>query len=291
MPQNSDIQASVERRVQRALRAAARESSPENVHRLRTSIRRVEVLLAGQFPASHKRVTKLQRELQKIRRRAGKVRDIDVQLNALNSLDLGRPDNGREQLARFLKEKREKRITKLESVLDSKGRSRLRRHLSAVSEDLRTQDNRDKPRKKSAKHLRKMLEKLLRSAFEPQTFTQENLHGFRMQCKRARYAAEQSDEKANAKLIERLKQMQDAIGAWHDWLTLGATARKKLTASPSPLLAALRNITQSKLWEAVHVCRQTLPEVIRLAKEANVDVSSAKPPASVSSPKVQAASA
>lgn len=291
MPQNSDIQASVERRVQRALRAAARESSPENVHRLRTSIRRVEVLLAGQFPASHKRVTKLQHELQKIRRRAGKVRDIDVQLNALNSLDLGRPDNGREQLARFLKEKREKRITKLESVLDSKGRSRLRRHLSAVSEDLRTQDNRDKPRKKSAKHLRKMLEKLLRSASEPQTFTQENLHGFRMQCKRARYAAEQSDEKANAKLIERLKQMQDAIGAWHDWLTLGATARKKLTASPSPLLAALRNITQSKLWEAVHVCRQTLPEVIRLAKEANVDVSSAKPPASVSSPKVQAASA
>lgn len=291
MPQNSDIQASVERRVQRALRAAARESSPENVHRLRTSIRRVEVLLAGQFPASHKRVTKLQRELQKIRRRAGKVRDIDVQLNALNSLDLGRPDNGREQLARFLKEKREKRITKLESVLDSKGRSRLRRHLSAVSEGLRTQDNRDKPRKKSAKHLRKMLEKLLRSASEPQTFTQENLHGFRMQCKRARYAAEQSDEKANAKLIERLKQMQDAIGAWHDWLTLGATARKKLTASPSPLLAALRNITQSKLWEAVHVCRQTLPEVIRLAKEANVDVSSAKPPASVSSPKVQAASA
>lgn len=291
MPQNSDIQASVERRVQRALRAAARESSPENVHRLRTSIRRVEVLLAGQFPASHKRVTKLQHELQKIRRRAGKVRDIDVQLNALNSLDLGRPDNGREQLARFLKEKREKRITKLESVLDSKGRSRLRRHLSAVSEDLRTQDNRDKPRKKSAKHLRKMLEKLLRSASEPQTFTQENLHGFRMQCKRARYAAEQSDEKANAKLIERLKQMQDVIGAWHDWLTLGATARKKLTASPSPLLAALRNITQSKLWEAVHVCRQTLPEVIRLAKEANVDVSSAKPPASVSSPKVQAASA
>ena len=281
----------MERRVQRALRAAARESSPENVHRLRTSIRRVEVLLAGQFPASHKRVTKLQRELQKIRRRAGKVRDIDVQLNALNSLDLGRPDNGREQLARFLKEKREKRITKLESVLDSKGRSRLRRHLSAVSEDLRTQDKRDKPRKKSAKHLRKMLEKLLRSASEPQTFTQENLHGFRMQCKRARYAAEQSDEKANAKLIERLKQMQDAIGAWHDWLTLGATARKKLTASPSPLLAALRNITQSKLWEAVHVCRQTLPEVIRLAKEANVDVSSAKPPASVSSPKVQAASA
>lgn len=281
----------MERRVQRALRAAARESSPENVHRLRTSIRRVEVLLAGQFPASHKRVTKLQHELQKIRRRAGKVRDIDVQLNALNSLDLGRPDNGREQLARFLKEKREKRITKLESVLDSKGRSRLRRHLSAVSEDLRTQDNRDKPRKKSAKHLRKMLEKLLRSASEPQTFTQENLHGFRMQCKRARYAAEQSDEKANAKLIERLKQMQDVIGAWHDWLTLGATARKKLTASPSPLLAALRNITQSKLWEAVHVCRQTLPEVIRLAKEANVDVCSAKPPASVSSPKVQAASA
>ena len=291
MPKNSDIQAALERRVQRALRAAGKEPNPDNVHRLRTSIRRAEVLLAGQLPASHKRVEKLHRELQKVRRRAGKVRDIDVQLTALNSLDLGRPDNGREQLARFLKDKREKRVKKLELALDSDSRSRLRRHLSAVGKDLRGQNRGHKSGNKAAKHLRKMLAKLLRSASEPQTFTQENLHGFRMQCKRARYAAEQSDEKTNAPLIERLKQMQDAIGTWHDWLTLGATASKRLTATPSPLLAALRNITQSKLWEAVHVCRQTLPEVIRLAKDANVDVSSAKPPASVPSPKVQAASA
>lgn len=291
MPKNSDIQAAVERRIQRALRAAARNSNPDNVHRLRTSIRRAEVLLAGQFPSSHKRVLKLQRELQKVRRRAGKIRDIDVQLNALNSLDLGRPDNSREQLARFLKEKREKRVKKLESVLDSESRSRLRRHLSAVSNELRANGNRHKSRNKAAKHLRKTLEKVLRSASDPQTFTQERLHDFRMQCKRARYAAEQADEKANAQLIERLKQMQDAIGAWHDWLTLGATARKRLTANPSPFLAALRNITQSKLWEAVHFCRQSLPDVIRLAKDANADVSSAKPPASVPSPKAQAASA
>jgi CHAD domain-containing protein len=291
MPKNSEIHTAVGRRVQRALRAAAKESSPENVHRLRTSIRRAEVLLAGQLPASHKRVAKLQRELQKLRRRAGKVRDMDVQLNALRSLDLGRPDNAREQLTRFLKDKREKRAKKLESLLDSKGQSRLRRHLSAVAEDLESQNNGHKSRNKAVKHLRKTLEKVLRSGSDPQTFTEERLHDFRMQCKRARYAAEQADEKTNAQLIDRLKQMQDAIGTWHDWLTLGATARKRLGASPSPFLAALRNITQSKLWEAVHVCRQTLPEIIRLAKEANVDVSSAKPPASVPSPKVQAASA
>jgi CHAD domain-containing protein len=261
------------------------------VHRLRTSIRRAEVLLAGQLPASHKRVAKLQRELQKVRRRAGKVRDMDVQLNALRSLDLGRPDNAREQLTRFLKEKRERRAKKLDSLLDSGSRSRLRRHLASVREELESQSTGHKSRNKAVKHLRKMLAKVLRSASDPQTFTPERLHDFRMQCKRARYAAEQSDEKGNAQLIDRLKQMQDAIGAWHDWLTLGATARKKLTANPSPFLAAVRNITQSKLWEAVHTCRQTLPEVIRLAKEANVDVSPAKPPASVSSPKVQAASA
>ena len=291
MPKNLDIQAGVERRVQRALRAAAKDANPENVHRLRTSIRRAEVLLAGQLPVSHKRLVKLRRELQKVRRRAGKVRDMDVQLNALRSLDLGRPDNAREQLTRFLTDKRERRAKKLDSLLDSKSRSRLRRHLSAVGEDLKAQGNSQKSRAKAVKHLRKMLEKVLRSASQPQTFTQERLHDFRMLCKRARYAAEQADEKAHAELIERLRKMQDAVGTWHDWLTLGATARKKLNANPSPFLAAVRNITQSKLWEAVHVCRQNLPDVIRLAKDANVDVSSAKPPASASSPKAQAASA
>ena len=291
MPKNSAIYVAVERRVQRALRAAAKESSPENVHRLRTSIRRAEVLLAGHLPASHKRLVKLRRELQKVRRRAGKVRDIDVQLNALRSLDLGRPDNSREQLARFLKEKREKRAKKLGFLLDSGGRSHLRRHLSDLGEDLKAHGNGQKSRAKAVKHLRKTLEKLLRSASQPQTFTQEKLHDFRMLCKRARYAAEQADKKGHAELIARLRHMQDAVGTWHDWLTLGATARKKLTANPSPFLAAVRNITQSKLWEAVHVCRQNLPDVIRLAKDANVDVSSAKPPASASSPKAQAASA
>jgi CHAD domain-containing protein len=110
-----------------------------------------------------------------------------------------------------------------------------------------------------------------------------------MQCKRARYAAEQAGEESNANLIAELRLMQDAIGSWHDWLTLSATARKRLSAHASPLLAALRNITQSKLWEAVNVCRQKLPDLARLANGA--DLSAAKPPASVPNSRAQAASA
>jgi len=57
-----------------------------------------------------------------------------------------------------------------------------------------------------------------------------------------------------AAVIEPLKRIQDAIGVWHDWLTLAATAESVLTPSgQAPLLSALRASTRSKYLEALRI--------------------------------------
>jgi len=66
----------------------ASKPSPENVHKFRTSSRRVEVLvsdLAGSRNGNDKKLLKL---LGRLRKKAGRVRDLDVQSVALRSLKI-----------------------------------------------------------------------------------------------------------------------------------------------------------------------------------------------------------
>ena len=83
--------------------------------------------------------------------------------------------------------------------------------------------------------------------------TEQALHRYRVVVKRARYAAEFAPKSAGAaQFLEQLQRLQDAIGDWHDWLTLTHTATARLgDVSQSPLVAALHNLTGSKFRRAV----------------------------------------
>ena len=83
--------------------------------------------------------------------------------------------------------------------------------------------------------------------------TDEVLHRYRIAVKRARYAAEFARRSSEAtQFIARLKQVQDALGNWHDWMTLTQTAKKQLgEVSQSPLVAVLHNETRVKFRYAV----------------------------------------
>ena len=71
--------------------------------------------------------------------------------------------------------------------------------------------------------------------------------------KRARYAAEFAPKSAEAaQFITQLKRLQDAVGNWHDWLTLTQAAAKRLgDVNQSSLVAALHNVTAGKFRHAV----------------------------------------
>src|SRR5215471_5050957 len=66
-------------KLERDLRKLALERQPESVHSFRTGSRRLQTLLENIFPNRDRNQRKLLKLLTRIRKRAGKVRDIDVQ--------------------------------------------------------------------------------------------------------------------------------------------------------------------------------------------------------------------
>ena len=58
----------------------------------------------------------------------------------------------------------------------------------------------------------------------------KNLHSYRIEVKRLRYVLEMAEEETGEqhRLIAKLKEVQDAIGEWHDWLELSGIARHPL---------------------------------------------------------------
>jgi CHAD domain-containing protein len=82
----------------------------------------------------------------------------------------------------------------------------------------------------------------------------DNLHPYRIEVKRLRYILElaASDDPQQSALIDELKQVQDLIGEWHDWLELGAIARKVLKKhSDCKLLKKIDDTTRRKFDEAL----------------------------------------
>ena len=101
-------------------------------------------------------------------------------------------------------------------------------------------------------------------ARQVRSLTPENLHAYRTRCKRIRYVAEMTGDRPEAKrAVEPLKRIQDAVGDWHDWLTLTQTAESLFSRTlQGGLVAALRNVTDAKFLEARGVCQEARRELM-----------------------------
>jgi CHAD domain-containing protein len=240
---------------------------PEAVHDLRTISRRVEALLDALTTEPDRNQRKLLRRLKRLRRRAGRVRDVDVQIIALRTLKIGRDSGRKTQLARHLNDRRSRRERKLLKALDSGTVRDLRRRLIRTEKALLAPPpapqppaaaqaapaaSSKPPQRVEIQPVSLALRMFATIAKQQGAFTEATLHRFRTRSKRVRYVAEMAGDDPEAKrIVSQIKRMQDAIGDWHDWLTLTQTAQK-LFAEPvdSPLIAALRNVTRAKFMEA-----------------------------------------
>ena len=230
-------------------------AGPEVVHQLRTTIRRIETVV-GARPEPGRNEKKLLKQLRRLRRRAGKVRDLDVQIEALRSLGLEGITRDRARVVSFLQQARAKQERKLQRSFQDEADSGLRKRLRRASDHL--QQELPKPAElqpAQGRLLSAALDKFAAAVKRRPTLTEENLHAFRIDCKRARYLAEMAGEGPGVtEVIEQLKGIQDSIGAWHDWLTATATAKSVLSpAGQLPLLSALRTGTRAKYLEALRI--------------------------------------
>src|SRR5579871_2525680 len=67
-------------------RLADDKVAPKNVHRLRTTIRRIESLVSYANPDLDRKLERSLEKMADLRKRAGKVRDLDVQASLLDGV-------------------------------------------------------------------------------------------------------------------------------------------------------------------------------------------------------------
>lgn len=240
------------RKLGRQASKVAGKPAPENVHKFRTSSRRVEVLVADLAENRSSNDKKLLKLLGRLRKKAGRVRDRDVQVAALRSLKIPQEPGRKAQLMRTLAEDRAKREKKLLKALDKKTMAELRKRLKRASATLEIPENVDP--------VSLARQKLSELEVEPGSITESTLHQFRIVGKRARYIAELAgkNNQEATRLVALLNHMQDVIGDWHDWLQLAERAEKMFGGvQESALVAALRNITRAKFRQAVNTLGET----------------------------------
>jgi len=252
----------------------------KNIHRLRTGTRRLQILLGELSPEIDRNQKKLLKALSKLRKRAGKVRDLDVQLAALRSLKIPREPRRKTQLMNNLIELRASQEKKLQKAADKETIRELRKRLKRAAEDFKPEASRD-----PLTVAKGMLGKI---NAEAGPVSEALLHQYRILTKRARYAAEFAGPSAEAtQFIVGLKRIQDALGDWHDWLTLTRTASEKLgEVRESPMVAELHNVTGAKFRHAVAVLSHMRPKLgaaveapPRVAARAATKVAEAEIPA------------
>jgi CHAD domain-containing protein len=246
---------SIFRKTEKDIRRIASDLNPDSVHRCRTTIRRLQTLLEDLLPERTRNQNKLIQILDRIRKRAGKVRDIDVQLAALRSLKTSQEPRRKTQLAHSLVEIRAKHEKKLSKLLKKNLVREIEKRLRKASKEVDLDAARDPLA-------------VARQIISPQTISRQTtasvanstqtadeamLHQYRLDVKRARYAAEfGSPSREKTQFIAQLKKHQDALGSWHDWLTLTNTAVERFgEINQSSLVAALQNVTRSKFRQAV----------------------------------------
>jgi CHAD domain-containing protein len=232
------------RKAERDLLKLSASQDPQPVHGFRTTARRIQTLLEEFVPDRSRNEKKLLKILSRIRKRAGKVRDLDVQLAALRSLKIPQEPRRKTQLTHKLIDLRAKHEKQLRKALSKDDIRDLLKRLKRTSKEIKLESDLDP--------LLAARQMLAQVKLSERPLPEDVMHRYRIVVKRARYVAELAPKSVEAtEFLAPMKRLQDAIGDWHDWLSLTQTASAHLgTVQHSSLVAALRNVTGGKFRRA-----------------------------------------
>jgi len=195
------------------------EVAPKGVHFLRTTIRRIESLVSYTQPELDKKLHRSLEKIAELRRRAGKVRDLDVQLGLLGELGNGSTARDRQTLAAMLSTKRKRHVDRLSSsarkLRESRHLTRMKRIAERVGSVPAT------PQPDPLATARTEVEKMAGDFSSHHMPGFKRLHEARLRLKRIRYVAELAEEsEEQQEFLRELKAVQDAVGDWNDWVGL-----------------------------------------------------------------------
>lgn len=230
---------------------------PRAVHRLRTTTRRIEgqFALLGMMPDMPRRdereTEKTRRDLKKIRRAAGDIRDLDVQHALIDSVQTASHSKSLQhdaaQLCAEIEAMRKGRATLLKKLLRRRA-VKLAGMLESLLDTLEPVESAALAPAELAALARDWYRRNVPPAPTGSGDSPDYLHAVRKTAKLARYIAENAPKGASVarELARSFEQLQQAGGEWHDWLVLAALADKRLGAA-SPLTKNLAQRCQRSL--------------------------------------------
>jgi CHAD domain-containing protein len=258
--------------INAAVAQCVQDADPEAVHRARTGSRRLQATLEGMLRETGAGGNALRqparawlRQLKRVRQAAGPVRDLDVHRKLLeNWIDKRAPkqdatnvDGGgpaatsdtdsqasllrsqAETLDAWLKGKRKRLAHGMQKQIRKRQQALTERQSEFFAVVDRVHGGGSKaPRPADAV----ALEDFMRASDAMPLLHAENLHDFRKATKKARYVAESGGAERNSSSVAKaLKRIQDAIGAWHDWLCLAEEATAALGQDAPELTASFEH--------------------------------------------------
>jgi CHAD domain-containing protein len=226
-----------------AMAACLDQPTFKAVHWLRASTRRIEATLqllvdTADVPSLPKRSKRLRRSLQRIRRAASKVRDLDVHCELLAT---HKTISDADDMGKKLSAARENKVKKLQQHILEDERD-IHRALDRIETILAPAADLNLSGGSLVHAAQTSLAPALRG-LDPKD--DDDLHSIRKACKTARYIAEIGSEtsKSASRLAKRLHDIQQATGVWHDSLLLLSEAQASLPAD-SPLTEKLHATTR-----------------------------------------------
>jgi CHAD domain-containing protein len=255
-----------------------RKPSRRRVHTLRVATLRLQAELEycleqPRTPAPAGRAMKRwNKQGDKLRRALQPVREADVYLAKLAGLrvSLAAPEEIQTRCSRRClgqMEKLERRLQRVRQAAAKKLMAEIedrRERLIRLSHDMEAALELQMPLRSGAGAVAGLIASL---AVEFPEFGADRLHEFRKRVKKVRYLAELSagaDPQA-ARQAVALRQMQVAIGEWHDWQVLAQKAGRALRGrgKGNSLAELLETLTAESLQKALSLCRRLTARLVR----------------------------
>jgi CHAD domain-containing protein len=260
------------RKVRKALKRAPRQPSPEQVHDIRTQSRRLEASLAAIKLDQQKLGRRVLETTTPIRKKAGKVRDMDVLTGFASTLANDPHDQCLIRLLTYLGAERVRSVRNFHRTI-ARNRKQANRSLKAYRALVKKQVKRAS---QNAPNSQQWQNNAMATALELSTeladwpkLDDANLHAFRLEVKQLSYVLKLADHSDTA-YLDALDNTKDAIGEWHDWSDLSAIAGKVIAhRGECPLRKQIDSIVAQKLANALSVAARLRKTFLEKAQRHN----------------------
>ena len=242
-------------RLDKFLKKAPKNPTPNKIHDVRTSTRKLESALESLTIRNKAAKKRLLRDLPVIRKRCGKVRDMDVLTGHAITV---KPENGEQdcliQLLERLGATRVKHAKRLRQEV-KRCAPQTRKDLGRVGKtvqrlDRAAKDGGSAPETQTTRVTAEMAAEL----HIPAHLNRNNLHPYRIKVKQLRYVLQLSQEAPHDRFVAALGEVKDCIGEWHDWGELVAIASDLLGHGPQcKFVQQLKRIAREKFEKALAI--------------------------------------